>query len=103
MNNLKALRKKRGLSLRELSEKVGINHSALSLAENGKRGLNDQDINILCDFFQVSADALLGREDISAKSQLSGLQLALYEGTKELTDQQMVDILKYAEYVKYKK
>lgn len=104
MNRLKELRAERGLSLRDLGEKVGISYTAIGLAERGLRSLNTQDIEIFTKFFDVSADYLLGLSDIrNTKSQLSGIQLALYEGTKNLTDEQLVDILKYAEYVKYQK
>ena len=108
MNRLKELREEKHLSLRELGEKVGITYTAIGLAERGKRGLNNQDIEIFTNFFDVSADYLLGLSDIRKptppiKDQLSGTQLALYNGTKDLTDSQMNEILNFVDYVKNKK
>lgn len=62
-NRLKELRLEKKLSLRDLAEKVNISYSALSLAENGKRNLTDNDIQIFCNFYDVTSDYLLGLTD----------------------------------------
>ena len=108
MNRLKELREEKRLSLRDVAQKIGYSHSSVSLAENGKRGLNNEDIAIYSKFYDVSADYLLGLSDIRKpappiKDQLSGTQLALYNGTKDLTDSQMNEILNFVDYVKNKK
>lgn len=105
-NNLKSLRQERGLTLRQLSEKVNIDFSALSRVENGTRGINDNDISILTKFFNVSADYLLGLSDErtppTTKEKLSGVQLALFNQTENLNEEQMKDVLKYIEFLKAK-
>jgi len=103
MNRLRELREKRRLSLRDLAEKVNISASALSLIEHEKRGLNNADIETLCTFFNVSADELLGRNTPTTIQQLSGTQLALYNGSKDLTDDQLKEVLNFVEFVKSKK
>lgn len=105
MNNLKKLREEKKLTLRELSEKVRIDFSALSRAENGKRNLNDNDILILTKFFNVSSDYLLGltnqkSKTISIKEQLSDIQLAFYNQVGEITDQQAKEVLQFIEFIK---
>lgn len=60
MNNLKKLRELKKLTIRELGEAVNINHSTISNIENGRTSLNDQYIKIFTEFFNVSADYLLG-------------------------------------------
>ena len=104
MNRLKELRQEKQLSLRDLAEKLGYSHSALSLAENGKRGLDNEDVEKLCKFFNVSADYLLGVSPLRHPThELKGTQLALYNGTKDLTDDQLQEILNFVEFVKSKK
>ena len=62
-NRLYELRKERNLTLRELSDQIGIDYSALSKIEHQKRNLTDNDIRILTSFFNVSADYLLALKD----------------------------------------
>lgn len=104
MTNLKYLREEKRLTLRELADKIGINFTALSRIETGNRNLNDEDIRILCSFFNVSSDYLLGLSDernpTSAKEQLSGIQLAFYNQAEELTEAQAKEVLNYIEFVK---
>lgn len=62
MNRLRELKDKKGLSLRELSEKVNIDFGNLSKMQNGKIGIATENAKILADFFNVSIDYLLGYE-----------------------------------------
>lgn len=108
MNNLKKLRIEKNITLRKLSEQVQIDYTALSRIENGNRNLNDNDIQVLTKYFNVSADYLLGLSTerkvpspskviISPKDQLKGIKLALYDQVEDLTDdqaQQVLDIIK---------
>ena len=58
-NRLKELRQEKRLTLRDLAEKIGIDHTAISRIENGGRNLSDEDIVKICQFFECSADYLL--------------------------------------------
>ena len=60
MNRLKALRKNRGVTIRSLAESLGMNHSTLTLQEQGKRNFSITSSRAIADFFGVSADYLLG-------------------------------------------
>lgn len=60
MNNLKSLRYRSNLSLRQLSEYVDITHATLQLLETGKRKFNETHIIKLCYFFDVTTEYLLG-------------------------------------------
>lgn len=60
MNNLKKLRESKRLTVRELSELVGISYSTISKIENGDTQFNNEYIKIFTEFFDVSADYLLG-------------------------------------------
>ena len=63
MNNLCYLRKKLKLSYRSLETYVGIDRTTLNNIEHGTQRLNDKKIDVLCDFFKVSSDFLLGKSD----------------------------------------
>ena len=60
MNRLKALRKNRGVTIRSLAESLGMNHSTLTLQEQGKRNFSITSSRAIADFFGVSVDYLLG-------------------------------------------
>jgi transcriptional regulator with XRE-family HTH domain len=62
MNRLKELRKAKGLTLRELSEEIGISFSSLGNIENERRGLSIKLAIKLADYFDVSVDYLIGHE-----------------------------------------
>ena len=65
--NLREIRKKHNLTLKELADYLNVSESAISQYENNKR---EPDYNTLCklaDFFQVTIDYLLGRDNIEKK------------------------------------
>lgn len=64
MNNLQKLRKEKKLTLTSLSNETGIKRTTLSHIENNKQLLNADEIKILCDYFNVSADYLLGFSNV---------------------------------------
>lgn len=55
-NKLKTLRKGRGLTQFELSEKVGLSRCTISNYECGRRSPHISEIRMLADFFGVSLD-----------------------------------------------
>lgn len=61
MNNLKRLRYDAELSLREMADCTGLVHSTISRLEMGTRKFSSQHIAVLCSFFDVTSDYLLGR------------------------------------------
>lgn len=60
MNRIKELRKSNGLTLVELSQKVGIPNNTISQYENEKREPKEPTWQALADFFNVSVDYLKG-------------------------------------------
>ena len=57
------LRKRRGLSQRRVAEDLQISQALLSHYENGTREPRLDFVCRACDYFEVSADYLLGRTD----------------------------------------
>ena len=60
---LKELRNSRNLTAREVAEAVGLTRNAIINYESGTREPSLQILKKLCDFFDVSADYLIGRSD----------------------------------------
>ena len=60
---LRALRLEKGLTLKEVSSILGINLMTYAHYEHGDREPSISMLKSLCDFYDVSADYLLGRTD----------------------------------------
>lgn len=65
MNRIKELRKEKGLKQTELAAILNVTQGALSSWETGRYDIGNDDLKKLADFFSVSADYILGRDDIS--------------------------------------
>lgn len=61
---LKQLRKDKGKTLKEVAKEIGISLSAYSNYEQGIREPSYDILKKICDYFEVTADYLLGREDV---------------------------------------
>lgn len=64
MNRLKELRTGKGLSQVEMAQKFCVSQGTYSLWENDKVKIDNESLSKLADFFGVSVDYLLGREEI---------------------------------------
>ena len=94
--NLKAARERRGLSQKEMSERIGVAKSTYSLYESGNREPNVQTIKRISDTLNVSADELLGIEEETST-------LAAHFTGDEYTEDELDEIKKFAEFVKNKR
>lgn len=63
MKRLAELRKKHGLSQDELAEKVGVSQQTMSKYERGALEPDFETLNFLADYFSVSIDYLLDRDE----------------------------------------
>lgn len=59
---LKELRQKAGLSVRDLADIVGCEKTLIYRLENGERRFTEEKLHKLADYFGVTTDELLGRE-----------------------------------------
>ena len=59
VNNLKILRRNKGLTQTELGQHFGLSKTAISLYESGKRGMDSDLVKKLADFFDCTTDYLL--------------------------------------------
>ncbi|MBR0261387.1 MAG: helix-turn-helix transcriptional regulator [Selenomonadaceae bacterium] len=77
--NIITLRERQGLNQKELAESLNMNRSVLNRIENGTRPVRDDELKIIADYFNVSADYLLGRETPKAPT-LSDEQTTVLSG-----------------------
>ncbi len=63
-NRLKSLRENKGLSQRDLAKVIQVSPSTVAMYELDQRSPDNDTIIKLSDFFNISADYLLGRTDI---------------------------------------
>lgn len=64
-SRIKELRKSAGLTGEEFGKIFGIAKSTVSLYENGKSTPDDEIKKAICDYFKISFDYLLGRDNPS--------------------------------------
>lgn len=114
MNNLKNLRKAKGLTQKEVAEFIGISQNNYSYWENEKVKIDNDSLQKLADFFGVTTDYLLGREERSSPAeQESGgivipekykdVAVAFHGGADNLTQADIDDIVRFIEFTKSKK
>jgi len=60
--NIRALRKERGIRQSQLAGFFGVDQTAVSKWENGSHSMTVEHFFRLCDYFDVSADFLAGRD-----------------------------------------
>lgn len=71
MLHLKELRKKKGLTLAEVAQAVGVTRQAYSYYENDKRDPDTAMVKTLAEFYGVSTDYLLGRDESETRQLLN--------------------------------
>ena len=74
MNNLKILRKRKGVAQKDIADYLGVTTAAYGQYELNKRSMNPAILAKLSDYFGVSIDTILGREEIS---DVSGKEIVL--------------------------
>lgn len=91
--NLKLAREQKGLSQKDVAEKIGVAKSTYSLYESGNREPNVQTIKKIADVLDVSADELLGIDTEPTTI------AAHFDGT-EFTEDELKEIKQFAAFVK---
>ena len=96
---LRELRKQRGLTMKELGEKIGVSESTISLYETGRRSPSYEILLKIAEYFGVSVDYLLrGNEEKTASQEADELLkdelVAFYGEVKDNLDQDDIDDLK---------
>lgn len=98
---LKELRKNRGLTQKELSEKLKIGQATIAGYENGSREPHIYSLIAYANFFECSVDYLLGREDdfgnvtVQKKTELTEDEKELLETFRKLNAKEQMRVLAY--------
>ena len=105
MERLKELRTKRHLLQKDVAAVLGIDRTTYVKYENG---LSEPSYDILCklaEYFEVSTDYLLGRDDAikNVSPTMNDLKVALFGGDGEVTDEMWDEVKNFAQYVKSKR
>ncbi|MFZ8765490.1 helix-turn-helix domain-containing protein [Enterococcus diestrammenae] len=90
------LREKRGMSQPQLAKELNVATSTIGMWETGKRGLKDESLRNLADFFNVSTDYLLGRTDDKEKSPT----LVAAHLDDNLTEEQLDEVKNFIDFIK---
>lgn len=110
MDILVKLRKEKNKTQKEVAEYLQTSQQTYGRYENGTREADYETLCKLADYFGVSVDYLLGREMEENASPLlhipeeyKNLPIAFYEGAKDLTQEDIDDVVKFMEFLKKKK
>ena len=99
---LKLLRNEKNMSQQELADALGISKSSINMYERGERQPNFETLETIADYFNVDIDFLLGRTNKTTKIIQPTTIAAHFEGD-DYTEEEMDEILKFAEFVKAKR
>lgn len=77
--NLKALRKERGLTQEEFAKQSGVSRSAIGMYESGKREPSFETLELFSDFFNVDMNKLLEQEPPAAPPSAQEAEEAPYK------------------------
>lgn len=94
--NLKLARERKGLSQKDVAEKIGVAKSTYSLYESGNREPNVQTIKKIADLLKITADELLGLDEPSQT-------IAAHFDGDEYTEDELDEIRNFAAFVKSKR
>ena len=99
---LKELRNEKNISQAELAKTIGLSTGCIGMLETGKREPTSNTLSLLSDFFGVTTDYLLGREDdfgnVETNANLSEQEkelLRLFKSLPEVRRRTILDTLRY--------
>lgn len=106
MNRIKELRKKKGLSQKELSALLFVNQTAVSQWERGVTTPNSNLLVRLSDLFGVSIDYLLGKDEPTFQERTKvtdeDIKFALFHGEEGISDEAYEEVKQFAAFIKQK-
>lgn len=86
MNRLKELREARGWSMKEAAAKVDIPYTTYRNYEKGERSLDSELLIMFADFYDISVDYLIGRDQKVIKPPLVKKYEALDDVSRQVVD-----------------
>ncbi|MGN0115638.1 MAG: helix-turn-helix transcriptional regulator [Acutalibacteraceae bacterium] len=96
-DSIKELRVRHSLSQKQLAEQLGVSQQTVAKWESGNASPKPALIKRIAEYFDVSADYLLG---IKPKIDDNDVIAALFSDTEDVTDDMYGDAKRFAEFVK---
>ena len=109
MNKIAELRKKANITQDRFSQIIGVARSTLAMYETDKSEPDFNTLQKIADYFGVTTDYLLGREQpvekqkISVPEKYKDVMVAFQDGAENLTQEDIDDVVKFIEFLKNKK
>lgn len=107
MIRLKELRLSKGYKTqKEFAEAINVSKSTYNYWENEKIEIDYASLKMLADFFNVTIDYLLGRDNpevLYIPENMRNIPLAFHNGIEDLTQEDIDDVSKYIEFIKNRK
>lgn len=108
---LKELREERYKSQQVFADVFGVAQSTVGMWESGSRTPNPETMGKLADFFGVSVDYLLGREEQRETPAGEGgrgvsdelLMFGLWGDSDDVDEEDLADVKRYAQFVRERK
>lgn len=104
---IKQLREEKLLSQRALAKQIGVSAKAVNFWESGAVEPSAKSVCALADFFECSADYLLGREDelgnVNLVREISASEKLWLDTLNLLDDKSRAQALDYASYLASKR
>lgn len=98
MNRLKQLRLERGLLQSDIAKVIKKSERIVGFYETGERDMNTETLSTLADFFNVSIDYLLGKNDIrNIEDEFKTIYSKEIEG---LTEEEIKEALEFYKVIK---
>ena len=105
-----ALCAKKGLTPSGAASKIGFNRASVTVWKNNGTAPKQELLVKIADYFQVSTDYLLGLEQEKTPAETGGreisdeeLKFALWGNCADVSDEDLADVLRYAEFVRERK
>lgn len=105
MQRLKELRTQRGLTQSQIGELLGVSCVTIARYEAGEREPSNAKLTTLANFFDVSVDYLMGREE-PAKDGVEAYPPHLqetYRVLSQLTPQELAEVVEVAKFKLYQR
>ncbi|MBN2545212.1 MAG: helix-turn-helix transcriptional regulator [Spirochaetes bacterium] len=93
-DNIRVLRKEKGLSIRELSEKIGISHNTMAAYERNVVIPTVPNAMKICEFFKVPVEYLVYGQIVIRQEFQDNELLALAKELNELKDDESLQLAK---------
>ena len=94
------LREKRGLSQSQVAKDLNVATSTIGMWETGKRGLKDDNLKMIAEYFGVSSDYLLGIKSKDSANGISNAETVAAHIDGDVSDDEMKEILSFIDYIK---